>query len=149
MKYCLGVTVISTDSRANFGKLLADLQAYLIGRDLDPATNDFTRYVLGVGGVPATFTNPAGAQEEIGVAALIGYNPDVPNAVVNELSQLQRKAGLIQQISFSPAKTRAEAEAYLQNQARFVGDAIWLTRPGDNVTVADNAALLAKFVSVS
>lgn len=145
--YCFAVTITEADSRNALRALLysaADSLAHkVVGRDVDESGQP-TRYVLGLGGVAATVLNAKGDPVEVDADAVIVFNSDVSPSVRNELANIP--AQLVRQVLVNPPETRAVLEA---KATLFAGEtscnAVWMSKPGDNVATADNAALLAKF----
>lgn len=144
MRYCILLSVINTDTKTALRNIAADLSAYFIPRDVDNGVPQ--RYVWGVNSVPLTYVNPKGQTQEIEAAGMIGFNQDLSKNVLIELDRIQKMASLVQQLSFNPSLNRVEIEARLETESGYLGcDKHWIVKPGDNVTVQNNAGLLAKF----
>lgn len=149
-KYGIALSVVAGDAKNALRSTCADVANYLIGRDADES-GAFQRYVWGVGGVPAsTGTSPKTGQPiEVDALGLIGYNPDLGQNILVELDAIQKRAGLVQQVAFSPSKSRADAVTYLTQMAGESGcDHVLTIAPGSTIGAANNAALLAKFTAL-
>lgn len=155
-KYCVTCAVISTDGRVAFRNLCQAMAGKVVGRD--SVGNVFQRYVWGVGGVAATVLNPKGQSVEIDAVAIVGFNDNVSKQTMDEINDLQQIPGVAQMV-FGQADydgtgtprylTRAEVHARLRQRAGEDGsDKYWPVEVGANLTTADNAALLAKFLNV-
>lgn len=158
MRYCIVVTITSADT-ANQIRNLFGLQAggtglkdYVLGRDLDPDSNTFGRWVLAFGGVAVTSgTDPkTGLPLEVDVVALVAYNADISDLVKTRIGDLaNNRPSLVRQLQFDPPVTRLQMQDRLAVEVgqEMSADHYWHAKPGDDVTTGVNSAatLLAKF----
>lgn len=160
-KYCIVITITAADSAVAIRNLFGlagggnvGLKDYVLGRDLDPDTNVFGRYVLAVGGTPVDIDSNVGGTQEGDVLALIAFNADVSETIKTRIGELANsRPSLVRQLMFNPPLTRAQMTDRLAVE---VGQELacshyWHCKPGDDVTTGVNSgsALLIKFQPVA
>jgi hypothetical protein len=144
--YALTLSVTSGDARNALQSLLSTLNGYVFQDTTDPNN---TTYWLGFGGTRIQFgTDKFGNPVYYKLIGCLGYNDDVAQNVQNLLTNLANYCDTLYFAS-PPFPSRAQIDARLLTRAGEDGaDHYWAVHPGDNVTVANAAALLAKFQAV-
>lgn len=150
MHYCVLIAVTSADTRNALSSLLTSLRNYVIPRWYpgSDTSGPADYYVLGVGGAAVQQgTNRDGTPIEIQAGFILGYNQDCATNVQNLVANVTQYAE--GSLCPNPPLDRATLAARLVQMAGERGcDHVWSVKPGDDVTAADNAALLAKFTPV-
>jgi hypothetical protein len=145
--YAFTLSITAADARNAVVAVFNAVQGFVKAEaDPDDATN--TLYFLAFGGtkVQAGTDPKTGAPVFVRAAGVMAYNQDVPQ---NVASVVAAASAYCTTFSPSPPLTRAQLDARALLLAGQNGaDHAWQVHPGDNMTVANAAALLAKFSQI-